>query len=200
MNHMYIYASFLPKIQFYSGNLEPFHQAVPTMRSSHLILLLTSLLVPVLAKIRYAGVSVSSGEFGVYSPGNPGYGLPGTFGVDYQFINKVSRCKRLPRHPLMHCFIERNRRPALARDKLVQDRILAREDVPTGIWARKQIQRDGEQPHVRLSTLLTPVQQHFEYYADAVNYITSRGAYVLTDVSHPDNDNKSAALMRVHTV
>lgn len=40
------------------------------------------------AKLKYVGINVSSGEFGVYSPGNPGFGLPGTFGTDYQFIDK----------------------------------------------------------------------------------------------------------------
>jgi len=40
------------------------------------------------ATIYYAGVAESSGEFGVYSStATPGTGLPGRFGVDYQFIN-----------------------------------------------------------------------------------------------------------------
>jgi endoglucanase len=41
------------------------------------------------ARIWYAGVSESGGEFGVYSSTvTPGTGLPGTFKVDYEFINK----------------------------------------------------------------------------------------------------------------
>ena len=41
------------------------------------------------AEIFYAGVAESSGEFGVWSnTATPGTGLPGTFGVDYAFINK----------------------------------------------------------------------------------------------------------------
>ncbi|KAJ7246944.1 endoglucanase 1 [Mycena rebaudengoi] len=41
------------------------------------------------AKILYAGVNESGGEFGVFSStGTPGTGLPGRFGVDYAFINK----------------------------------------------------------------------------------------------------------------
>ncbi|MCJ1286151.1 hypothetical protein MMC26_005496 [Xylographa opegraphella] len=41
------------------------------------------------ARIYYAGVAESGGEFGVYSPtATPGTGLPGRFGVDYAFINK----------------------------------------------------------------------------------------------------------------
>ncbi|KAF4616373.1 hypothetical protein D9613_008260 [Agrocybe pediades] len=41
-----------------------------------------------LGKILYAGVNESGGEFGVFAPGQPGFGLPGRFGVDYAFINK----------------------------------------------------------------------------------------------------------------
>lgn len=40
------------------------------------------------ARLKFVGINVSSGEFGVYSPGNPGFGLPGRFPDDYQFINK----------------------------------------------------------------------------------------------------------------
>lgn len=41
------------------------------------------------ATIYYAGVAESGGEFGVYSgSGTVGTGLPGTFGRDYEFINK----------------------------------------------------------------------------------------------------------------
>ena len=41
------------------------------------------------AKIFYADVTEISGEFGVWSStATPGTGLPGTFGVDYAFINK----------------------------------------------------------------------------------------------------------------
>ena len=54
---------------------------------------LTSLLLAAgaLAKIKYAGVAESGGEFGVYSAtATPGTGLPGRFGVDYAFINQSS--------------------------------------------------------------------------------------------------------------
>jgi len=41
------------------------------------------------AKIFYAGVAESGGEFGVYSStGTNGTGLPGRFGYDYAFINQ----------------------------------------------------------------------------------------------------------------
>lgn len=40
------------------------------------------------ATIFYAGVSESGGEFGVY--GTPGIGLPGEFGVTYDFINEAT--------------------------------------------------------------------------------------------------------------
>ena len=55
--------------------------------------LLSSVLLAVgaSAKIKYAGVAESGGEFGVYSgTATLGTGLPGTFGVDYAFINKSS--------------------------------------------------------------------------------------------------------------
>lgn len=42
------------------------------------------------AKLLYAGINESGGEFGVYSTtATKGTGLPGTFGVDYRFINEV---------------------------------------------------------------------------------------------------------------
>ena len=46
------------------------------------------LIPPTEARLKYVGINVSSGEFGVYSPGNPGFGLPGRFPDGYQFINK----------------------------------------------------------------------------------------------------------------
>lgn len=43
------------------------------------------------ATIYYAGVAESGGEFGVYSAtATKGTGLPGAFGVDYQFINEAT--------------------------------------------------------------------------------------------------------------
>lgn len=43
------------------------------------------------ATIFYAGVAESGGEFAVYSnTATPGTGLPGRFGVDYQFINPAA--------------------------------------------------------------------------------------------------------------
>lgn len=40
------------------------------------------------AKIYYAGVAESGGEFGAYSSNAvPGTGLPGRFNVDYAFLN-----------------------------------------------------------------------------------------------------------------
>ncbi|OTA67974.1 glycoside hydrolase family 5 protein [Hypoxylon sp. EC38] len=52
--------------------------------------LLASLASTASAIIYYAGVAESGGEFGVWSAdAKKGTGLPGTFGVDYQFINKA---------------------------------------------------------------------------------------------------------------
>ncbi|CAK5274384.1 unnamed protein product, partial [Mycena citricolor] len=45
-----------------------------------------ALLAATQAKILFAGVNESGGEFGVF--GTKGQGLPGRFGVDYAFINK----------------------------------------------------------------------------------------------------------------
>lgn len=43
------------------------------------------------AKIYYAGVAESGGEFGVYSAtATNGTGLPGRFGVDYAFLNQTT--------------------------------------------------------------------------------------------------------------
>lgn len=48
-----------------------------------------SLIAQTAATIYYAGVAESGGEFGVYSAtATVGTGLPGRFGVDYEFINK----------------------------------------------------------------------------------------------------------------
>ncbi|KAL9709411.1 hypothetical protein Ac2012v2_007147 [Leucoagaricus gongylophorus] len=51
-------------------------------------ILVTSLFTPTRSKILYAGVNESGGEFGVFSPNNTGFGLPGRFNIDYAFINK----------------------------------------------------------------------------------------------------------------
>ncbi|KAF8198476.1 endoglucanase 1 [Pholiota molesta] len=42
------------------------------------------------AKIIFAGVNESGGEFGVFAPGQVGFGLPGRFGQDFSFINKTT--------------------------------------------------------------------------------------------------------------
>jgi endoglucanase len=62
---------------------------------SQTAVMLASLLAPALfaantaATIYYAGVAESGGEFGVYSStATNGTGLPGTFGVDYKFIDE----------------------------------------------------------------------------------------------------------------
>lgn len=59
------------------------------MRTSTAALL--SLAASAKATIFYAGVAESGGEFGVYSPtATKGTGLPGTFGVDYAFLNQTT--------------------------------------------------------------------------------------------------------------
>ncbi|KAF2248039.1 glycoside hydrolase family 5 protein [Trematosphaeria pertusa] len=50
---------------------------------------ITALAAVASAKFFYVGVAESSGEFGVYSQTKQkGFGLPGRFGVDYQFIDQ----------------------------------------------------------------------------------------------------------------
>ncbi|KAI0009063.1 endoglucanase 1 [Xylariaceae sp. FL0662B] len=52
--------------------------------------LLATLLPSASATIYYAGVAESGGEFGAWSAdATPGTGLPGTFGVEYQFIDEA---------------------------------------------------------------------------------------------------------------
>ncbi|KAF8157147.1 endoglucanase 1 [Crassisporium funariophilum] len=43
-----------------------------------------------MGKIIYAGINESGGEFGVFAPGQVGFGLPGRFGQDFAFINKTT--------------------------------------------------------------------------------------------------------------
>lgn len=53
-------------------------------------LLLASLASGASATIFYAGVALSSGEFGVWSAtATKGTGLPGRFGIEYAFINQA---------------------------------------------------------------------------------------------------------------
>ncbi|KAF3253027.1 hypothetical protein TWF192_004312 [Orbilia oligospora] len=51
---------------------------------------LTALATSALAKVFYAGVAESGGEFGVWTDNGVGRGLPGRFGSDYAFINKTA--------------------------------------------------------------------------------------------------------------
>ncbi|KAH6626486.1 glycoside hydrolase superfamily [Chaetomium sp. MPI-SDFR-AT-0129] len=58
--------------------------------SSAAVTAAAALLPGVSATIYYAGVAQSGGEFGVWSAdATPGTGLPGTFGVEYQFIDEA---------------------------------------------------------------------------------------------------------------
>ncbi|KAF3096256.1 hypothetical protein TWF706_007713 [Orbilia oligospora] len=51
---------------------------------------LAALATSTLAKVFYAGVAESGGEFGVWTDNGVGRGLPGRFGSDYAFINKTA--------------------------------------------------------------------------------------------------------------
>lgn len=58
--------------------------------SASSVALLASLLPAASATIYYAGVDESGGEFGVWSnTATVGTGLPGEFGVTYQFIDEA---------------------------------------------------------------------------------------------------------------
>ncbi|KAK6347425.1 hypothetical protein TWF718_005266 [Orbilia javanica] len=54
------------------------------------LITLGALVAPALAKVYYAGVAESGGEFGVWNDNGVGRGLPGRFGSDYAFINKTA--------------------------------------------------------------------------------------------------------------
>ncbi|CAK7234718.1 hypothetical protein SCUCBS95973_009029 [Sporothrix curviconia] len=61
------------------------------MKSSAALMALAGLAAPAAATIFYAGVAESGGEFGAYSATSTvGAGLPGRFGVDYQFISTAA--------------------------------------------------------------------------------------------------------------
>ncbi|QRV82648.1 Cellulase (glycosyl hydrolase family 5 protein) [Ceratobasidium sp. AG-Ba] len=101
------------------------------------------------AKILYAGVNESGGEFGVWSnTATPGTGLPGRFGVDYAFINKTT----------VDIFVK--------NDKVNTFRVafLLERMCP-------------------LSYGLGPKfnETYFAEFKDAIDYITSKGAYAILD-------------------
>jgi endoglucanase len=57
--------------------------------STNTLFAILSLASVSLSKIMFAGVNEAGGEFGAY--GTKGTGLPGVFGRDYAFINKVGQ-------------------------------------------------------------------------------------------------------------
>lgn len=116
------------------------------MRSS---LLLSSFLLGAEATIYYAGVSESGGEFGVY--GTPGTGLPGTFGVDYQFINSSAVDVYVDQNKVGHSSTHLSQTMPSTNDEtaansqsdqLVPSCFPAGANVPIGIRSRSQVQRD----------------------------------------------------------
>lgn len=85
MRHIRLSGSVLPEC---SANYSPFRFLQPSRYPKSSMLVLTRY-VMIFSAPTLAQCSQSGGEFGVWSPGNPGFGLPGRFGVDYAFINKV---------------------------------------------------------------------------------------------------------------
>ncbi|KAI1767515.1 glycoside hydrolase superfamily [Hypoxylon sp. FL1150] len=110
--------------------------------------LLTSLAGSASATIYYAGVAEAGGEFGVSSD-TVGTGLPGTFGVDYQFIDEAAIDVHVDQNHLN-----------LFRIAFLLERMCP---VATGLGS-------------------TFNETHFDYYKDAVDYITiTKGAYAILD-------------------
>ena len=118
------------------------------------------------AKIYYAGVSESGGEFGVYSStATKGTGLPGTFGVDYAFLNAST----------VDIWVDQNKV------------CLAIHSPPNLLANKHQINP------FRVAFLLErmcPVsyglgkkfnETYFGYYNDAITAITNKGAYAILD-------------------
>ncbi|KAL5525491.1 hypothetical protein ACEPAG_6827 [Sanghuangporus baumii] len=101
------------------------------------------------AKILYAGVNESGGEFGVFSSNaTKGFGLPGRFGVNFAFINTTT----------VDTFIDQEQ-INLFRVTFLMERM---NPLKTGLGS-------------------TFNETYFSEYADAINHITSKGAYALID-------------------
>ncbi|KAL5486313.1 hypothetical protein ACEPAI_7359 [Sanghuangporus weigelae] len=101
------------------------------------------------AKILYAGVNESGGEFGVFSAdATKGFGLPGRFGVDFAFINTTA----------VDIFIDQEQ-INFFRVTFLMERM---NPLETGLGS-------------------TFNETYFSEYADAINHITSKGAYALID-------------------
>ncbi|KAF7304424.1 Endoglucanase 1 [Mycena chlorophos] len=102
------------------------------------------------AKLLYVGVNESGGEFGVF--GTPGTGLPGTFGVNYAFINEST----------VDIFVDQEK-INFFRVTFLMERMCPLE---FGLGARFNETR----------------MQYFSEYAAAINHITvTKGAYALID-------------------
>lgn len=106
---------------------------------------ITALAAVASAKFFYVGVAESSGEFGVYSQTKQkGFGLPGRFGVDYQFIDQkgidihVDQNKVFPKERASS-WTGFDRPP----DQSLPNRLPAGTHVSCGGWAWSKVQRDA---------------------------------------------------------
>jgi hypothetical protein len=131
------------------------------------------LIPPTEARLKYVGINVSSGEFGVYSPGNPGFGLPGRFPDDYQFINKsaidvqISQGINLFR---LSFLVERMCPPSYGLGPKFNETVSVLSNFDS--WGKLSSAEFHGQ-----------TRQHWQLYNEALQYITDKGAYVMTDVS-----------------
>ncbi|KAH7087288.1 cellulase-domain-containing protein [Auriculariales sp. MPI-PUGE-AT-0066] len=106
------------------------------------------------AKIIYAGVNESGGEFGLWSANaTVGTGLPGTFGVDYAFINKST----------VDIFVKQDK-INLFRVAFIMERLC-----PVNQTTGKGLGRKFN-------------ETYFAYYKDAIDYVTNvKGKYAILD-------------------
>ncbi|CAE6430136.1 unnamed protein product [Rhizoctonia solani] len=126
------------------------------------------------AKILYAGVNESGGEFGVWSnDAVPGTGLPGRFGVDYAFINKSTvdifvkndkvRNQRPGGFPLYLADFGNNQINTFRVAFLLTFRSACVHSLTA--WGRSSTRR-----------------QYFNHFKEAIDYITiTKGAYAILD-------------------
>lgn len=128
--------------------LMPYPVRLLSPRSSIAINMLTSIATAVAllaanaaAKIYYAGVAESGGEFGVWSnTATPGTGLPGRFGVDYEFINKSAIDVYVDQNKVRNCGRRGVRKDLMITDQSLPSCFPPGAHVSHRIWLRGEVQ------------------------------------------------------------